>query len=70
MKRESWEMSGVLGPNRLREGGDEPTHRGHCIIGDASFLISGWCKEDPQGDYLLLTFCELEASEDRAVHGD
>ena len=70
MNRESWEMSGILGPNRLSEDPDDPTHRGHCIIGDLSFLISGWCKEDPQGGYLLLTFRELEASEDRALHRD
>ncbi len=70
MKREIWEMSGVLGPNRLSADPDDPTHRGHCIIGDQSFLISGWRKEDLQGDYLLLAFRELEASEDRALHGD
>ncbi len=60
-RAEVWEMSAILGPNRLRERSDDPTHRGHCIIGDQSFLILGWRKQDSGGEaFLHLSFRDLE----------
>lgn len=65
MKRGTWKMSGILGPNGLREDPNEPAQKGHCIIGDQSFLISGWDKTGPEGKYLVLTFHELGNSAEK-----
>ena len=61
---EQWEMSGVLAPNRLWEEG-QPTFSGHCIIGDQSYLISGWLKKEVSGEeFISLSFRDMDAAQD------
>ncbi len=61
---EKWEMSGVLAKNRLWEEG-QPTLSGHCIIGDQSYLISGWLKKSVNGEeFLSLSFRVMDAAQE------
>ncbi len=60
VKRENWEMSGIFGPNRLKEN-----------TGDQSFLILGWQRRDSDGEVILhLSFRGLDEIGERVSQSE